>query len=153
MPFLDDVGLRKVMGHISTELGKRLPIIPITKEEYDALSEEDKNEDVIYMTIDDDADSSGSDEQNVKIFSKTFSSNDWSENGTISIPKSEHNLDLTSGAVILETYTLVEDGSYEKTWAGFETYVKVESDESLTLHYPGAEDNQNGFSGKAVIVG
>jgi len=76
-------------------------------------------------------------------FCKTFEAGAWSSDGTISIPQSEHGRAFSNGIVLMEAYMLVS-GRYIKTWASQTTYAVLESDKSLTLHYPGAENGAGG---------
>lgn len=86
-------------------------------------------------------------------FTKTFTAADWSRDGTITITPAEHGKTLVSGVVVAEAYMLTAGGSYEKTWAAFETYAKVDAVKNIVLHYPGAEDGGAGYAGKVVLVG
>lgn len=85
-------------------------------------------------------------------FCKTFAAADWSSDGTISIPRSEHGKTFPGSVVILDAYMLV-DGSYVKTWATQATYAKVERDRTLTLIYPDAANGAGGYAGKVIVVG
>lgn len=85
-------------------------------------------------------------------FCKTFEAGAWSSDGTISIPQSEHGRAFSNGIVLMEAYMLVS-GRYIKTWTSQTTYAVLESDKSLTLHYPGVENGAGGYAGKVIVIG
>lgn len=86
-------------------------------------------------------------------YTKTFAAQDWTADGTITITPAEHGKTLVNGVVSVDAYMLMADGGYEKTWAAFETYAKVDANKNIVLHYPGAKTAGGGYAGKVVLVG
>lgn len=77
---------------------------------------------------------------------KEFPAEQW-QNGTLTIPSSEHKLTL-AGGLCAQVYML-SDGSYtDKSLAAMDTQVYVDDDKNVVLSYIGI-----GYSGKVVLFG
>ena len=48
---------------------------------------------------------------------------------------------------------MLVSGAYIKTWAAQTTYAVLESNGTLTLHCPSAENGAGGYAGKVIVIG
>lgn len=86
-------------------------------------------------------------DKNINLYAKTFDASDW-ENGTITIPVSEHKQELNEGVVLSKIYML-SDGVYtDQCLATMDTTLSVSTDKSVVLSYSGT-----GYAGKVILYG
>lgn len=80
-------------------------------------------------------------------FVRTFSTSDWS-NGKITIPASEHKLEIKNGCVGSNIYALVNGSYTTQVFAAMDTDVSVDVNKNVVLSTPGS-----GYAGRVVLFG
>lgn len=81
------------------------------------------------------------------VFTKTFQSADWT-NGKITIPVSEHKLELGNGCVLAKVYMLKNDEYTDSVLAVMDTSVSTDLNKNVVLSYDGT-----GYDGKVILCG
>lgn len=78
-------------------------------------------------------------------YAKTFSTSDWA-NGKLTIPASEHKLNLENGCAGSNVFAIVDGGYTSQVFAAMDTDVNVDANKNVILSTPGA-----GYTGRVVL--
>ncbi len=78
---------------------------------------------------------------------KDFAASDWSGEGKLTIPASEHKLALGGGVALVQLYMRSGTG-HTQNWSTMETAVTIDADRNVILDSGGTA-----YAGKAIMTG